>query len=69
MAYGDTGSSIYANSVCGARTNFEGGPSALAAAMTGRVPRYGYHLDEHRREGERHSQRRGQRREQPGDHA
>src|SRR5205807_6198213 len=28
---------------------FEGGPSALAAALTGRTPRYGYHLDEYRR--------------------
>ena len=37
---------IYANSVLGARSNFEGGPSALAAALTGRTPRYGYHLDE-----------------------
>lgn len=49
VAFGDTGSSIYANSVLGARTNFEGGPSALAAALTGRVPRYGFHLDEKRR--------------------
>ena len=49
LAYGDTGSSIYANSVLGARTNFEGGPSALAAALTGRVPRYGFHLEERRR--------------------
>jgi len=49
LAYGDTGSSIYANSVMGARTNFQGGPSALAAALTGRVPRYGFHLDERRR--------------------
>ena len=46
VAYGDTGSVIYANSVLGARSNFEGGPSALAAALTGRTPRYGYHLDE-----------------------
>jgi len=45
IAYGDTGSVIYANSVLGARSNFEGGPSALAAALTGRTPRYGYHLD------------------------
>src|SRR5882762_6375562 len=43
-AFGDTGVVIYANSVCGARSNFEGGPSALSAAMTGRTPRYGYHL-------------------------
>ncbi|MFN3745979.1 MAG: aconitase X [Hyphomicrobiaceae bacterium] len=49
IAFGDTGSSIYANSVLGARTNFEGGPSALAAALTGCTPRYGYHLDRHRR--------------------
>ena len=44
VAYGDTGAVIYANSVLGARSNFEGGPSALAAALTGRTPRYGYHL-------------------------
>ena len=49
IAFGDTGSSIYANSVLGARTNFEGGPSALAAALTGYTPRYGYHLDSYRR--------------------
>src|SRR5215468_8659848 len=49
MAYGDTGVVIYSNSVFGARSNFEGGPSALAAALTGRTPRYGYHLEECRR--------------------
>ena len=49
VAFGDTGSTIYANSVCGARSNFEGGPSALAAALTGRTPRYGCHLDGGRR--------------------
>ena len=49
LGFGDTGSTIYANSVLGARSNFEGGPSALAAALTGRVPRYGYHLPENRR--------------------
>ena len=48
VAFGDTGSTIYANSVFGARSNFEGGPAGLAAALTGRVPRYGYHLDIHR---------------------
>jgi predicted aconitase len=48
MAYGDTGVVIYSNSVCGARSNFEGGPSALSAGLTGRTPRYGFHLDEHR---------------------
>ena len=49
MAYGDTGVVIYSNSVLGARSNFEGGPSALAAGLTGRTPRYGYHLDAKRR--------------------
>src|SRR5262249_47514509 len=49
VAYGDTGVVIYCNSVCGARSNFEGGPSALAAALTGRTPRYGYHLEARRR--------------------
>ena len=48
LAMGDTGVSIYCNGVLGARTNFEGGPAALTAGLTGRVPRYGYHLDEHR---------------------
>jgi predicted aconitase len=49
MAYGDTGVTIYCNSVLGARSNFEGGPSALAAGLTGFTPRYGFHLDECRR--------------------
>jgi predicted aconitase len=48
VAYGDTGVVIYSNGVCGARSNFEGGPSALSAGLTGRTPRYGYHLDERR---------------------
>ena len=49
VAFGDTGVVIYSNSVCGARTNFEGGPSALSAGLTGRTPRYGFHLDAQRR--------------------
>jgi predicted aconitase len=48
VAFGDTGVVIYSNSVCGARSNFEGGPSALSAGITGRTPRYGYHLDAQR---------------------
>jgi len=35
---------IYANSVLGARSNFESGPAALAAALTGRTPEYGFIL-------------------------
>ena len=49
VAWGDTGTVIYANSVFGARSNFESGPAALAAAITGRTPEYGFHLDAHRR--------------------
>ena len=49
VAYGDTGVVIYSNSVCGAKSNFEGGPSALAAGLTGRTPKYGLHLDENRK--------------------
>jgi len=46
VAWGDTGTVIYANSVLGARTNFEAGKSSFAAALTGRTPEYGFHLDE-----------------------
>ncbi len=49
VAFGDTGVVIYSNSVCGARSNYEGGPSALSAGLTGRTPRYGFHLDTQRR--------------------
>lgn len=48
VAFGDTGVVIYCNSALGARSNFEGGPSALAAGLTGRTPRYGLHLDRYR---------------------
>lgn len=48
VAWGDTGTVIYANSVFGARSNFEAGPAALAAALTGRTPEYGFHLAENR---------------------
>jgi len=49
LAFGDTGVVIYCNSVLGARSNFEGGPSALAAGLTGRAPRYGLHLEKNRK--------------------
>ncbi len=55
VAYGDTGVVIYSNSFCGARSNFEGGPSALAAGLTGQTPRYGLHLDKNRRATRRFS--------------
>jgi predicted aconitase len=49
VAWGDTGTVIWANSVLGARTNFESGPAAMAASMTGRTAEYGFHLDACRR--------------------
>ncbi len=51
IAWAESSAVCYANSVLGAHTNREGGPSALAAALTGRTPCYGLHLDENRRPG------------------
>ncbi|MFX0071500.1 MAG: aconitase X [Candidatus Hermodarchaeota archaeon] len=48
LAWAESSAVCYANSVIGARTNREGGPSALASALTGKTPIYGYHLDENR---------------------
>lgn len=48
IAWAESSAVCYANSVLGARTNREGGPSALAAALTGRTPAYGCHLNENR---------------------
>jgi predicted aconitase len=49
VAWAESSAVCYANSVLGARTNREGGPSALAAALTGKTPNYGFHLAENRR--------------------
>ena len=48
IAWGESSAVAYANSVIGARTNREGGPSALAASLTGKTPLYGLHLKENR---------------------
>ncbi len=48
LAWSESSAVTYANSVMGARTNREGGPSALAAALTGYTPAYGIHLDDAR---------------------
>ena len=48
IAWNESSAISFANSVLGARTNREGGPSAFAAAITGRVPEYGYHLGPNR---------------------
>ena len=51
IAWAESSAVCYANSILGARTNREGGPSALAASLTGRTPAYGLHLDEARHPG------------------
>lgn len=48
IAWGESSAVTYANSVLGARTNKEGGPSAIASALTGKTAEYGLHLDENR---------------------
>ncbi len=49
IAWSESSAVAYENSVMGARTNREGGPSALAAAIAGCTPRYGLHLDANRK--------------------
>jgi predicted aconitase len=51
IAWSESSAVCYANSVIGARSNREGGPSALAAALTGVTPEYGMHLEANRRPG------------------
>lgn len=48
IAWSESSAVAFANSVLGARTNREGGPSALASALTGKTPLYGLHLDKNR---------------------
>lgn len=47
-AWMESSAVIYCNSVLGARTNVEGKESTGAAALTGRIPYWGYHLSENR---------------------
>ncbi|MEM3823844.1 MAG: aconitase X catalytic domain-containing protein [Candidatus Bathyarchaeia archaeon] len=48
LAWAESSAVVYANSVLGAWTNREGGPSALAAAIIGKTPDYGMHQAENR---------------------
>ncbi len=48
LAWSESSAVSFANSVLGAKTNREGGPSALAAALIGKTPAFGYHLDDNR---------------------
>jgi predicted aconitase len=49
LAWSESSAVSYANSVIGARTNREGGPSALAAALIGKTPCYGLHIEQNRK--------------------
>jgi predicted aconitase len=51
LAWSESSAVLYANSVLGARTNMEGAPSALAAALIGKTPFYGLHQTENREPG------------------
>jgi len=48
VAWSESSAVAFCNSVLGAYTNREGGPSALASALTGKTPEFGLHLDENR---------------------
>ena len=48
IAWAESSAVLFANSVIGARTNMEGAPSALAAALVGKTPFYGLHKSENR---------------------
>ena len=48
VSWSESSAVAYVNSVIGARTNREGGPAALAAAIVGKTPLYGFHLAENR---------------------
>ena len=49
VAWAESSALSYVNSMVGARTNREGGPGALAAAILGKTANYGLHKDENRR--------------------
>ncbi|RAP52365.1 MAG: hypothetical protein BZ138_03190 [Methanosphaera sp. rholeuAM270] len=49
VAWSESSAVCYVNSVIGARSNREGGPSALLAAIVGRTPYYGNHVLENRK--------------------
>ncbi|MCX6802364.1 MAG: aconitase X catalytic domain-containing protein [Candidatus Diapherotrites archaeon] len=48
IAWSESSAVCFANSVIGAITNREGGPSSIASALTGKTPEYGMHLEKNR---------------------
>lgn len=49
VSWSESSAVAFVNSVIGARTNREGGPAALAAAIVGKTPLYGFHLEQNRK--------------------
>lgn len=51
IAWSESSAVSFANSVLGARSNREGGPSSLASSIIGKTPNYGLHLEKNRKAG------------------
>jgi len=51
IAWAESSAVCFSNSVIGARTNRESGPTTIASAVTGLAALYGYRLNENRRPG------------------
>jgi len=49
VAWSESSAVSFANSVLGAKSNREGGPSSLASSIIGKTPNYGLHLEENRK--------------------
>lgn len=49
LSWAESSAIIYVNSIIGARTNRESGPSALASAIIGKTPNHGLHIEEGRK--------------------
>ena len=51
VAWSESSAVSFANSVLGAKSNREGGPSSLASSIIGKTPNYGLHLEQNRKAG------------------
>ena len=49
IAWSESSAVSFANSILGAKTNREGGPSSLASSILGKTPNYGLHLERNRK--------------------
>lgn len=51
VAWSESSAVSFVNSVLGAKSNREGGPSSLASSIIGKTPNYGLHLEKNRKAG------------------